>query len=309
MPSSLHIKTPLLESLPLSSIWDGEVYLKMEALQPSGSFKIRGIGNLCAHYAREGKAKCFLASSSGNAGLAVAYSGRKLGVPVKVVVPKITPKVMLEKLKAEGAQVTVHGAAWGEADALAQNMLQENPSYVYIPPFDHPLIWKGHESLVYELKEDGFRPDVIIVAVGGAGLLCGLIQGLHELSWSDVPVIAAEPEGAASLAASLQTGELVTLDKVDTIAGSLAAKRVTQRALALSKEHEIISVIVSDNQATKACVRFAEEHRVIVEPACGVALSVVYDRMLKEQGRFKKPLVVICGGNRVNLELLHEWGR
>lgn len=296
----LHIKTPLLESRLLNA------FLKMDALQPTGSFKIRGIGNICTQYAQKGQTDCFVSSSGGNAGIAVSYAGRKLGLPVQVVVPTTASPLMVEKIKQEGAQVTLNGCDWNEADEHVQAILHKNPRYAYIPPFDHPLIWAGHSTLIHEVAEDQLKPDVVIVAVGGGGLLCGVIQGLHELGWQDVPVIAAETEGAASMAAALKANRLVTLDSIKTVALSLGARRVAEQAFNWSKKHEIISAVVSDKQALKACVHFADDHRVLVEPACGAALAIIYDRML-DLARFKKPLVIVCGGNAVSLALLNDW--
>jgi L-serine/L-threonine ammonia-lyase len=298
----LHLKTPLLESQSLG-------FVKMDAVQPTGSFKIRGIGALCQHYAEDPKVTHFISLSGGNAGIAVAYAGRKLGIPVKVVVPHSASDIMLEHIRAEGAEVTRFGADLSEADTKVQALLRENPSYAFVHPFDHPLIWKGHSSLVYEFQEDGVKPTAIVVAVGGGGLLCGVIQGLHEIGWSDIPVIAAETEGAASMAASLKAGELVTLDSINTIAVSLGAKQVAKQAFEWSKKHEIISAVVSDKQATDACIRFADEHRVLVEPSCGAALAAVYDDSVLGNAKFlKNPIVIACGGNAVNLELLRSWG-
>lgn len=119
----------------------------MEALQPSGSFKNRGIGFICSHYAQVEKARSFVSSSGGNAGLAVAYSGRLLKVPVKVIVPQSTPSFMVQKIQREGAEVIIHGKDWNGADVLARELAEE-PGSFYISPFDHPLIWKGHASLI-----------------------------------------------------------------------------------------------------------------------------------------------------------------
>ncbi len=301
MSKPLHLKTPLLESRSLG-------FVKMDAVQPTGSFKIRGIGALCQHYARDPKISHFVSLSGGNAGIAVAYAGRQLGIPVKVVVPESSSKIMLELIRAEGAEVTRFGADLSEANTKVQALLEQNPSYAFIHPFDHPLIWKGHSSLVHEFQEDGVKPSSIVVAVGGGGLLCGVIQGLHEIGWNDIPVVAAETQGAASMAASIKAGQLVTLDSINTIAVSLGAKRVAEQAFEWSKKHEIISAVVSDKQATDACIRFADEHRVLVEPSCGAALAAVYDdNVLGKPSFLDKPIVIACGGNAVNLDLMQTW--
>lgn len=242
-----YIKTPLIESLDLNEIIQSQVYLKMEAIQPSGSFKNRGIGFICSHYAKVENAKCFVSSSGGNAGLAVAYSGRLLKVPVKVVIPRSSPQLMVEKIQREGAEVTIHGEDWNEADVLARELAKE-PHFFYISPFDHPLIWEGHSSLVHEIKASGIKPDAIVVAVGGGGLFCGVVQGLHEVGWNDVPVFTAETEGAASFAKSVKEGKLITLEAIKTVATSLGAKRVTQQALDWTKRHPVFPHIVSDKQ-------------------------------------------------------------
>lgn len=301
----LHIKTPLIESLELSEIAKSQIYLKMEAMQPSGSFKNRGIGYICSHYAKTENAKCFVSSSGGNAGLAVAYSGRLLGVPVKVVIPKTTPKLMADKIHKEGAEVIIHGEDWNAADVLTRQLAQE-PGSFYISPFDHPLIWKGHASLVHEIKEDEIRPDAIIVAVGGGGLFCGIVQGLHDVGWNDVTVLTSETEGAASFAKSVKEGKLVTLDEIKTLATSLGAKRVTPQALEWTKHHPVVPYVVSDKQAVDAAVHFADQQRVLVEPACGAALALLYDRSIDFK-KYKKVVVVVCGGSGVTRELMHQW--
>lgn len=303
--TELYIKTPLIESLELSEIIQGQVYLKMEAFQPSGSFKNRGIGFVCSHYAEIKKAKCFVSSSGGNAGLAVAYSGRLLSVPVKVVIPRSSPQMMVEKIQREGAQVTIYGEDWNAADVLARQLAMES-NHFYISPFDHPLIWKGHASLVHEIKESGVKPDAIVVAVGGGGLLCGVIQGLQEVGWIDVPVFTSETEGAASFAISVKEGKLVTLDAIKTVATSLGAKTVTKQALEWNKIHPIFPHVISDRQAVKACMQFADQHRILVEPACGAALSLIYERKI-DSNKHKKIVVIVCGGSGVTRDLMQEW--
>lgn len=302
----LHIVTPLIESMTLSRHLEVPVFLKMEALQPSGSFKNRGMGNICSSYAQRAF-KGLVSSSGGNAGLAVAYSGRKLGLRVNVIVPETTNALMMEKIRLEGAHVTVHGKSWDEADIKAREMASQE-GLGYVSPFDDPLIWEGNATLVEELVQSGCRPGAIVLSVGGGGLLCGVVQGLHKAGWHDVPVIAVETEGAASFHAAIQAGKLVTLDKIDTLATSLGAKRVAQAAFDWSKKHRIISQLVSDQQAVKACLKFADEQRVLVEPACGAALAVAYDKLPVLKG-YSSILVVVCGGNGVSLKLLDQWSK
>lgn len=116
----------------------------MEAMQPPGSFKIRGVGLACQEYSRRGAAR-FISSSGGNAGIAVAYAGRHLGVPVTVVVPQTTSERARTLLRQENADVIVSGASWQEANALAQSMVGERDAFLH--PFDDPLLWRGHSSM------------------------------------------------------------------------------------------------------------------------------------------------------------------
>ncbi len=300
----LHAVTPLLESNPLSALFGGSVILKMEALQPVGSFKIRGIGKAC-QAAFHGGATRLVASSGGNAGYAVAYAGKKLGCPVQVFVPMTTSPWMRNLIKSEGAEVIEHGTAWDDAHAHAKEIAREKGT-AYIHPFDDPLIWTGHASMIDEVAATGPKPDAVVLSVGGGGLLCGVLEGLHRVGWNDVPVIAVETQGASSLGASLSAGKLVTLDKISSIATSLGARTVASQALAWAERHEIIPFAVTDRAAVAACMKLANDHRILVEPACGAALAALYDRAEPLEGK-KTVLVIVCGGAGVNLELLKEW--
>jgi L-serine/L-threonine ammonia-lyase len=299
----LHIETPFFESRALTIGTGRTVWLKLEAMQPPGSFKIRGIGLACQEYVRRG-AKRFISSSGGNAGIAVAYAGRNLSVQVVVVVPETTTDRAKALIKQEGAELVVHGSSWQEANALALSMVKESDAFLH--PFDDPLIWKGHASLVDEVVRSGVKPDVVVLSVGGGGLLCGVAEGLHRNGWIDVPVIAVETEGADSLAQSVRAGYRVELPAITSIATSLGARRICEQAFSWSKVHPIRSIVVLDRAAISACQRFLVDHRVVVEPACGASLAGVYDGA-PELEEFKSVLVVVCGGVTATVEQLREW--
>ena len=302
--NTLHTRTPLLESMPMNTLLNKQVFLKLECCQPVGSFKIRGLGRLCEYYLDQGITH-FVSASGGNAGYAVAYSGRKLGIAVTVFVPKTTNPLFVKLIEAEGAKVKVGG---DDLDAAHQSAItfSEKVKGAYIPPFDHPTIWTGHATMVDELVEQCPKPDVIVVSVGGGGLLCGILEGMYQHDWQDVPIIAVETEGTASLAASMQANKLVTLDKITGIATSLGAKRVAERMFEWSQKHDITPVTVSDAATVRACRHFADDHRLLVEPACGAALSVIYDKLdvLKPYHRI---LVIVCGGIGMSIDLLHKY--
>lgn len=300
---SLAQVTPLLRSVPLGAALGDAVLLKMEALQPSGSFKLRGLGRLCAIRVAAG-ARRLVCASGGNAGLAVAYAGRRLGAAVRVVVPTTTSARSHELLLAEGAEVVVRGDDWLAAHRAALAELPEDATYIH--PFDDPEIWTGHAEIVVEAAAQAERPGAVVVAVGGAGLLCGVLQGMHAVGWTDVPVLAVETEGAASYGAALAAGAPVMLPAITSLATTLGARAVAAEAVAWSRRHEIVPWTVSDRAAVQACLRFLDDHRVLVEPACGAGLSVIYDRAPPIVGR-GPVLVIVCGGAGVSLALLRQW--
>lgn len=299
----LHLDTPLIESLPLSLAAGRRVWLKLDALQPPGSFKLRGIGRACeTHHARG--AQRFVSSSGGNAGLAVAYAGRQLEVPVTVVVPTTTTETAITLLRREGAEVIVHGTSWQEANELAQSKVGETDAFIH--PFDDPLVWEGHASMIDEIAATGITPDAVVLSVGGGGLLCGVADGMRRAGWDRVPIVAVETEGAASLNAAMAAGDPVTLDAITSVATSLGAKRVCERAFQWTRERRVRSVLVSDAAALGACERFLADHRLLVEPACGASLALPYLRHEALEA-FGSVLVIVCGGATATIDQIRRW--
>jgi L-serine/L-threonine ammonia-lyase len=212
---------------------------------------------------------------------------------------------MRKTIRSEGASVKEFGGSWDDAHKYALELADQDRSS-YVHPFDDPRIWSGHASIIEDVAAAGPKPGAVVVSVGGGGLLCGVLEGLHRVGWYDVPVITVETEGAASFAASVAAGRLITLERITSVAVTLGARTVAKETLAWVSRHDIIPWIVSDRAAVDACIRFADDHRVLVEPACGAALSTVYDRANPLIG--KEPvMVVVCGGAGVNLTLLKEW--
>ena len=299
----LHLNTPYLphRGLPPTG---RETSVKMDCFQPTGAFKIRGVGRLCQGLRAQG-ATALVSSSGGNAGYAAAYAGQALGLAVTVVVPSTTPGFMRDKIAALSAQVIVEGDVWDAADALARAIAGRGEA-AYVPPFDHPELWAGHASLIDEIAAQGPAPDAVVVAVGGGGLLCGVAEGLARNGCGDTVIVAVETAGGASLARSMEAGQPVTLDRIETIASSLGARRVADAAFAWSRRRPVVPVVVSDADAVRGCLRFADDHLALVEPACGAALSLAYDDhpALKP---FQRVAVIACGGVVVSLEKLAAW--
>jgi len=291
---TLHIQTPLIESQYLKNKFNKRVYFKMECMQPPGSFKLRGIGTLCQEELQRG-AKAFIASSGGNAGIAVAYCGMRLNIPTTVFIPSSSNPLYIDAIKSYGARVIVAGAVWDEAHQAALSFAKQHEA-AYIPPFDNPSLWTGHASMITEAIEQGLsKPDAVILSVGGGGLACGVLQGMHQHGWENVPLIAVETIGADAFAQSVHANKLITLEAITSQATSLGAKRIAQKLMDWTKIHKIENCVVTEESAIHACYNFAREQRVLVELSSGASLSLVYDEnpLLQEA---KSILVIVCGG-------------
>jgi L-serine/L-threonine ammonia-lyase len=314
----LFCRSPLIFSQPLSALVGKPVYLKLDALQASGSFKDRGMAHLCATFQKQGTTEV-ISSSGGNAGLAVATVGGRLGLGVSVIVPETTKPLVVAKLESLGASVTIHGKNWNAADTLAREKVAAKPpgAAEYVSPYDNPLLWTGHSTLIDEVDDQlsllGLTPGAIVVSVGGGGLLCGVLEGCSRRKLS-TKIITSETDGASCFKQSWDSkdGQPVTLDGIDSIATSLGATSCTPVALDRARSHEggVAAASCTDEEAIDACVRFAKDHRMLVEPACGAALAVAYSKRLREEclGDVEGPIVLeVCGGSGVDNDLLHGW--
>ncbi|AYO54859.1 pyridoxal-phosphate dependent enzyme [Acinetobacter wuhouensis] len=296
------MKTPLIRSKKLSDLNSCNIWLKMESAQVTGSFKERSIGQACQKYAQQG-AKKFISSSGGNAGVSVAYMGNMLKIPVTVVVPKTTSQQAIDLMRQENAEVIEHGDSWVDANDLALSYV--NSEAIYIHPFDHPYLWEGVAKIIDEVIEDGVQPDAVILSVGGGSLLSGISQGLknHGL---DVPIYAVETEGTASLNSAMKAKQHIQLDQVTGIATTLAAKQVCANAFHISQNEQVVGLTVSDQEALSACFNFLDDHRTLVEPACGATLSVLYDQKIDFEPT-ANVVVIVCGGASIGLQKLLQF--
>lgn len=247
--------------------------------------------------------------------MAAAYAARKMGVPATIIVPSSSPQMVIQKLKDQGAAVKIIGKVWDDANTEALR-LAGTEGLTYVPPFDHPLLWQGHASMISEVAASlgpSVKPGAVVLSVGGGGLLCGVIQGLKDVGWTDVPVVAMETVGADCFNAAVKAGRVVTLDDITSEAKCLGAKTVCKRAFEYSQcsELTVISELVTDQQALHAVETFLDEERVLVEMACGAALAAVYSGLihrLQDEGRLPTPLgpllVIVCGGSSVDVQQL-----
>ncbi|KAI9216378.1 tryptophan synthase beta subunit-like PLP-dependent enzyme [Blastocladiella britannica] len=341
MHSSTLAPTPLIAAHvgPLASLLGGDgpsVLLKLDNLQPSGSFKDRGILHLCSTHAAKHHPRpvALVSSSGGNAGLAVAHAALVLGGTATVFVPTSTADFMRAKLTAAGADVRVAGSVWAEANAAAMAHMEhikqlpahdDSPVPVFVHPFDDPLLWDGHSSVVAEvaaqLPETVLAPAAIVCAVGGGGLFSGVCAGIRAqiaaadaagnseraAAWRRTRVVAAETCGADCLAQSVAAGTMVTLPAITSIAKSLGASAPCARAFTEAHEGTIpvSTCVVTDQEAARAAVDFADHYRYVVEPACGAALAATI-ALVPTLGLASTDVAVtiVCGGSLVQLATL-----
>lgn len=290
---SLHHATPLFYAHRLSAALQKHIHFKMDCYQPTGSFKIRGIGQLCEQALAEGY-KALVIASGGNAGLATAYAGWKLGLPTTVVLPTNTPLHVQANIRVLGAKVILHGAVWDEANVHALT-LADTPGTLYVPPFDHPTLWDGHASVIEECAAQLPEPDLVLVAVGGGGYFLGVLEGLKRVGWEHTQIYTAETEGADALYQSIQQKAWITLPAITSVATSLGAKQVAHAAYQEAQQTRVSSYRVSDAQAVAACSAFLNDMNVLVEPACGAALAAVYE-VPELVADAQNILVLVCGG-------------
>ncbi|KAJ5498222.1 Tryptophan synthase beta subunit-like PLP-dependent enzymes superfamily [Penicillium expansum] len=301
------IETPLVESASLSRAAGCRIFLKLENVQPSGSFKSRAMGNQILSHLRNpanvGRRVHFYASSGGNAGLAAVCAARSLGYPCTVVVPMGTKPLMLDKIRAAGAaDVIRHGETFSEAGEYMRETIMKTSSgddqdviKIALHPFDNQPIWEGNGTIIDELETQlppATTPKTkkhTMTGVGGGGLLNGLVMGIEkrrqkkQITSSSSPnpnpihLLAIETAGTDSLAAAIANKSLISLPKITSQAISLGAVRVSettfQYAVSPPPGIKVHSTVLSDADAARGVLRLANDERLLVELACGVCIE------------------------------------
>lgn len=239
--------TPMLEVGPTRTpvIADSRLVLKLECLQPTGSFKVRGAVNTLLSLPKDQVARGLITASGGNHGLAVAYAARIGGTRAVVYLPTSAPKDKADKLRAWGAEVVIEGAVFDEA-AVAATARAEAEGMTFVHPFAPPSVIAGQGTIALEIVEQVPEVDTVLVAIGGGGLIAGIATALKALR-PEIRVIGIEPEGAPTHHASRAAGTLVTLDAITTAAGTLAPRRTEALNFALVSDHVDDLVLVSDD--------------------------------------------------------------
>lgn len=250
-------RTPVIEvTAALQPPTEARLFLKLENLQVTGSFKARGATNKLLSMPPEAVARGIVTASGGNHGLAVARAARMAGVSARVHVPRSTTAEKIDKLGRWGAQVSVSGATWNDADAVAQlDAAQEGAAYFH--PFADPAVVAGQGTAALELLHDAPDIDTVLVAIGGGGLIAGMSVALKALR-PDIRIIGIEPEGSPTLKACCDAGALVGLDRITSRVATMSCARTDAAVFELVRRHvdEIVLVSDADMEAAAAWAWF-----------------------------------------------------
>lgn len=285
-------RTPLVRSASLSDRLGTNVYLKLELFQKTGAFKVRGAFNRMLGLTRSERARGVVAVSGGNHAQAVAYAARALGTRARILMPEATPPNYVEATRGYGAEVAFHASL---DDAFAEAARLERAGFVFIHPFDDPLVIAGQGTIGLEIVEDLPEVTDVIVSIGGGGMAGGVGAAL-KLRHPDSRLWGVETEGAASMTRSLAAGRVERLRRVDTIARTLAVAAVSERTLRLAQRFVDDVVVVSDADTIRDLWEILERAKVLTEPAASCTLSAAW----KLRRRFAPGghvVLVLCGGN------------
>jgi threonine ammonia-lyase medium form len=284
-------RTPVMGSSYLGGQVGVKLCFKLELFQKTGSFKPRGVLNKLHHLSPEDKQKGVITVSAGNHGQALAWAATQSGIPATVVMPATSLPSKIEATRGYGGEVVLT-----KTDLLETLLtIQEERDLTLVHPFDDPMIIAGQGTVGLEILEDAPEVDAAIVGVGGGGLISGIATAL-KADKPKVKVIGVEPEGASAMTQSLQRGEIVHLDRVNTVADGLAAPFAGQHTLAHVQTYVDDMVIVSDQEIVEAMGLILERCKVVAEPAAASTLAALLSGKINlPQG--STAVCVLSGGN------------
>lgn len=278
------LRTPVIEVAP-------RLWLKLELLQHSGSFKVRGAFNRIMS-AGDLPAAGVIAASGGNHGLAVAFAARALGVRAEIFVPTVTSPVKVAGLERLGAHITQTGAIYAEAAEAAAKRAAETGA-LSVHAYDQPEVVAGQGTTGLELIEQTGAVDTVLVAVGGGGFAAGITVGT---SVSGPRIVAVEPERIPTLNAALRAGEPVPVEVGGVGADALGASRIGGLAFQILNDPRVESVLVSDEAIIAARRTLWERHRVAAEHAGAAAYAALLSGAYRPEPG-ERVAVVVCGSN------------
>lgn len=286
-------QTPLIHSQTFSSLAENEVFLKLENLQKTGSFKVRGSYNKIYSLKKEELKHGVVAASAGNHAQGVAYAGSRIGIPCTIVMPEGAPLSKIEATKGYGADVELRGKVFDDALDYAFS-LKEELSATFIHPFDDEKVIAGQGTVGLEILEQLPETEVIVSPVGGGGLIAGIAAAVKERNPS-VQIYGVEAKACPSMGKSLTEKKVLTVESEPTMADGIAVKRPGELTFQLVQKYVDGMLEVDEREIARAMLLLLERNKLLVEGAGAVSLAALLS------GRFpvkrKKTVAVISGGN------------
>lgn len=282
----LYVQTPILQSLNLTKELGIPVFLKMEALQPTGSFWVRAAGLLISDYVANGKNLFVAAPANLDEALALAHACRVLNCELKLVFPpKKLSSLIKKKIQQEGAEILEEGSDFKSAEIIAKGFAGSK-NFCYIDFKNSPIIRDGISTLIYEIFGAGLKPGAILL-YPTPSLLLGVLQGFKNCKWGDIPIITAESAKHCPFATAL-------------FSEKNEAEGFDPELLKKIKNHTLYPHIVEDQDAMQAAFDFANEERVLIEPSQASPL-VLAQKNLPLLKTFSSVLVIVSGAADVSL--------
>ena len=285
--------SPLIRNAWLSDLYQCEVYLKLENMQPIGSFKIRGATYRISKLSAEERARGVVAASAGNHAQGVAWGSARLGVKATIFMPKSAPLVKIHNTRLLGAAVQLIGDNYDQAFEAAQEFSKATGA-VYIHAFEDPAVIAGQGVVGLELLEQLPDLDLVVSSIGGGGLMAGVSLVLKELR-PQVQLYGCQAEGAPSMAESFKQGHAVRLDRVDTFADGIKVMQASEpiRAILAPRLEKIL--LADDEAMAMSLLDLMEKAKIVCEGACALSLAVL--DQIRPEIRGKKLVLIISGGN------------
>ena len=285
--------TELDLSSTFSAMTGGQIYLKCENRQKTGSFKIRGASNKIASLIEAGKTGPVVASSAGNHAQGVAYAAKRFGIPATIVMPKAAPIAKVQATEGYGARVVLAGDCYDDAYAEACRICEEEGA-TFLHPYNDPEVIAGQGTLGLEILSDLPYVDIIVAPAGGGGLLAGIAAAVKLIN-PRVKVYGVQAEGADAIAQSYRTGKLVATETAATIADGIAVKAPGSISVELIQRYADGIVTVSESEIANAILLLIERCKQVVEPAGATPLAAVLSGKLDVKD--KRVVCVMSGGN------------
>ena len=285
--------TELDLSSTFSRMCGGQIYLKCENRQKTGSFKIRGASNKIAAMVERGERCRVVASSAGNHAQGVAYSSSRFGLPATIVMTKAAPIAKVQATEGYGAKVVLAGSCYDEAYAEALRICEEEGA-TFLHPYDDLEVIAGQGSLGLEILSDLPYADMIIVPAGGGGLLAGVAAAVKHVN-PRIQVCGVQAEGASAIAQSFRAGERVCTGPVSTIADGIAVAAPGEITIPLINQYADDVVTVSEQEIANAILLLMERCKQVVEPAGATPLAAVLAGKLDVKD--KRVVCLLSGGN------------